>query len=140
MDPSFSVIQEYLKGHQKRETRIQWLMEEDEQKELYDDLGIIGEISSPESRSNKMSFAVEHICKAKKCGESLHNCKQFKFTTPSNCDLNMDVKLKRAMNRVQRKRSRQSKLIGSLAHAKIGKMDLSDSSHSRTTLHNFNAG
>ena len=130
MDQNQITIHNYVKNHQKRETRIQWLLEEDEQKELYNELGIIGEISSPEMGSSDLSFAAEQIRKASKCGNSLHNCNHFKFETPSTSDLNMDVKLKRAINRKQRKRSRQSsKLFNGISHAKIGKMDLSESFH-----------
>ena len=127
MDNGYNVIQEYMKGHKKRETRIQWLLKDDEQKELYDDLGIIGEISSPESGKNCISLKEENRTKASKFKATLQNSKQLNFETPCSNDLNMDVKLKRAISRVQRKRSRQSsKLKGSLSHAKIGKMDLNE--------------
>ena len=132
MDRGFSVIQNYLKDHKKRETRIQWLLEEDEQKELYDDLGIIGEISSPEPGKKTLSFAAEQIKKASKCCGGLQNYKHMKFETPSSGDHSMDVKLQREINRKQRKRSRQSaKFMGNLSHAKVGKMDLNNLTHSR---------
>ena len=135
MDQHCNVIQSYLKNHQKRETRIQWLLEEDEQKELYNDLGIIGEIASPDTGKSSLSYAAEQIRRASKCGNSLQNNKQFKFETPSTSDLNMDVKLKRAINRKQRKRSRHcSKLLHGLSHAKIGKMDLTDCDHSKSVV------
>lgn len=140
MNNGYNVIQEYMKGHQKRETKIHWLLEDDEQKELYDDLGIIGEISSPECGKNEVFFKEDNHHKVSKFKNALQNSRQLNFETPCSNDLNMDVKLKRAMSRIQRKRSRQSsKVVGSLSHAKIGKMDLNEN-NSRIKSYKHNSG
>nr|CAB3266091.1 S-phase kinase-associated protein 2 [Phallusia mammillata] len=105
----------------KRPTRIQWILDENEKQDLYKDLGIIGELSSPESQPNKSSVW-QSIAKPRECSISIESCKQINSETPSTstCD---DIKRKRELTRLQRKRTRKhgghSESFSSAKHVRV---------------------
>ncbi|CAK8676193.1 unnamed protein product [Clavelina lepadiformis] len=120
----------YYQKSQKRETRIQWIMDECEQKQLYDDLGIIGEIS-PDAGSSVL-FERDENNKTKECNV-LQNYHQVNIETPAT-NTSVKIKRKHALNRFQRKRCRPTtKVIGNMYHAKIGKMDISSEPETAST-------
>jgi len=110
-------------SYQKRPTRIQWAIDEDEKQGLYDDLGIIGEISSPERQCKKQELCEtfgyrDNVCKV------IDNCRSMKFETPSSSGCNEDIWRKRKLTRLKRKRIRQNTSFGvSASGAKQVRMD-----------------
>ena len=117
----------------KARTRIQWNLKDEDQEELYRDLGIIGEISNDEFLDCK-SPPVDRNASSKSHVTSI-KCSPSK-STKKEIDVDGDhphtligVKEARAMKRLQRKRSRETQKPPAIfSSTKISRMDVNDSS------------